>query len=301
MNIDKSMINGWLNVFKAQGYTSSHIVRTLKKKFNIKKIGHYGTLDPLASGVLPLAMGEATKTIKFITCNQKAYSFFINWGKETNTSDEEGKVINESSKRPNMSEIKLVIKKYFTGNILQKPPIYSAVKVNGKRAYELARKNLNFEIKSKKINIKKFELLKIINKNKAQFTVSCGPGTYVRSLARDLAKELGTFGYASNIVRLKNSYFSVSNSINYDEIMKLNKLNFYNNLLPIDYVLKNIEEIKLEKKYSDMLKNGKIVFVSKYNKNKERDRYFLIKYNSELVSIANLKKGYIIPRRNFNN
>ena len=300
MNIDNSIINGWLNVYKEKGYTSSHIVRTLKKKFNIKKIGHYGTLDPMASGVLPLALGEATKTIQFITCNQKSYSFFINWGRETDTCDKEGKVMSETDKRPSISEIKFAIKKYFIGNIVQTPPIFSAVKVGGKRAYELARKNLKFEIKSKNINILKFKLLKIINKDKAQFFVSCGPGTYVRALARDLSKKLGTLGFASDIVRLENSYFCISNSIKYDKIMKFNKLILCKSLLPVDYVLKNIEEIKIEKKYSEMLKDGKIVFISEHN-NEERDNFFLIKSNSELVSIANLKKGYIIPRRNFKN
>ena len=161
MNVDSSIINGWLNVFKEQGYTSSHIVRTLKKKFNIKKIGHYGTLDPLASGVLPLALGEATKTIQFITCNQKSYSFFINWGKETDTCDKAGKVLRETNARPNIAEIKPTIKKYFLGNIDQTPPIFSAVKVNGKRAYQLARKNEKFEINSKRIKIIKFELLNL--------------------------------------------------------------------------------------------------------------------------------------------
>ena len=301
MNVDRLIINGWLNVFKEQGYTSSHIVRTLKKKFNIKKVGHYGTLDPLASGVLPLALGEATKTIQFITCNQKSYSFFINWGKETDTCDEVGKVLNKTDNRPNIAEIKTTIKKFFLGNISQTPPIFSAVKVNGKRAYQLARKNEKFEINSKKIQIIKFELLRFINKNKAQFLVSCGPGTYVRSLARDLSKKLGTLGYASNIVRLKNSYFCISRSISFDKIIKSNIQNFYKKLLPVDYVLKNFEEIKLEKKYSDMLKDGKLVLLSEFKNNKERDSIFLIKCNSELVSIANLKKGYIIPRRNFNN
>ena len=301
MKANNLAMNGWLNIFKEKGYISSHVVREIKKKFNIKKIGHYGTLDPLASGVLPLALGEATKTIKFITYDRKEYSFFINWGKETDTCDKEGKVIQETNIRPKIDEIKLTIKKYFMGNVDQTPPIFSAVKVDGKRAYQLARKNLQFEIKSKNIKIFKFELLKIVNKDKAEFIVDCGPGTYIRSLARDLSKKLGTLGYASNIVRLKNSYFCVSNSVNYDKVITFEKSNFYNKLFPVDYVLKNIEEIKLEKKYSDMLKSGKIVFLSKYNNNEERDKVFLIKYKTELVSIANLKKGYIIPRRNFNN
>ena len=168
MNVDSSAINGWLNVFKEQGYTSSHIVRTLKKRFNIKKIGHYGTLDPLASGVLPLALGEATKTIQFINCNQKSYSFFINWGKETDTCDKAGRVLIETNIRPNIAEIKSTIKKHFIGNIDQTPPIFSAVKVNGKRAYQLARKNETFEINAKRINITKFELLQIINQNQGR-------------------------------------------------------------------------------------------------------------------------------------
>ena len=301
MKIDTLTINGWLNVFKEQGYTSSHIVRTLKKRFDIKKIGHYGTLDPLASGVLPLALGEATKTMQFITYNQKSYSFFINWGKETDTCDESGKVLCETNIRPNISEIKPTIQKHFMGNIDQTPPIFSAVKINGKRAYQLARKNEKFEINSKRINIIKFELLRSINKNKAQFIVSCGPGTYVRSLARDLSKKLGTLGYTSDIVRLKNSYFCMSKSISFEKIIKYNTSNLYKKLLPVDYVLKNFEEIKLEKKYSDMLKDGKIVFSGNYFNNGERDNFFLIKCKTELVSIANLKKGYIIPRRNFNN
>ncbi len=301
MKIDTLTINGWLNVFKEQGYTSSHIVRTLKKRFDIKKIGNYGTLDPLASGVLPLALGEATKTMQFITYNQKSYSFFINWGKETDTCDESGKVLCETNIRPNISEIKPTIQKHFMGNIDQTPPIFSAVKINGKRAYQLARKNEKFEINSKRINIIKFELLRSINKNKAQFIVSCGPGTYVRSLARDLSKKLGTLGYTSDIVRLKNSYFCMSKSISFEKIIKYNISNLYNKLLPVDYVLKNFEEIKLEKKYSDMLKDGKIIFSGNYFNNGERDNFFLIKCKTELVSIANLKKGYIIPRRNFNN
>ncbi len=301
MKANNLAMNGWLNIFKEKGYISSHVVREIKKKFNIKKIGHYGTLDPLASGVLPLALGEATKTIKFITYDRKEYSFFINWGKETDTCDDEGKVIYETDKRPKIDEIVSIIKNYFTGNITQIPPAFSALKINGKRAYELARKNIKFEIGKKNIEIYKFILIKTYSDHKAQFFVSCGPGTYVRALARDLAKKLNTLGHASDIVRLKNSYFNISDSINYERLIDISIVDLQNKLLPIDYVLKNIEEIKLEKKYSDMLKDGKVVFMNKHYNNIEKDSLFLIKNNSELVSIANLKKGYIIPRRNFNN
>ena len=130
-----------LNVYKPTGCTSFYMVKNIRRIMNEKKVGHGGTLDPFASGVLPLALGEATKTIQFITCNRKAYSFFINWGKETDTCDKAGKVLHETDSRPNIAEIKPIIKKYFMGNIDQTPPIFSAVKVNGKRAYQLARKN----------------------------------------------------------------------------------------------------------------------------------------------------------------
>ena len=297
-----SLRDGWLNVFKNTGCTSTEVTRTLKKKFQIKKIGHYGTLDPLASGVLPIAIGEATKTINFITYNEKAYTFCINWGKETDTLDNEGKVINEIKKnRPNDSEIKAIIKKYFLGKIFQRPPLFSAVKINGKRAYDLARKNIKFETHLREIEIFKFSLLKHENKNTTKFFLSCGPGTYVRSIARDIAKKLGTYGYASDITRLKNSHFTDSCSISYKDLININSSDLNSLMLPIDFALKNIEEIKLEKKYSDMLKDGKLVFMDEYNNEEIGDAFFLIKNNSKLVSIANLRKGYIIPRRNFNN
>ncbi len=293
--------SGWLNIFKEEGYTSTKIVRSLKKKFKIKKIGHYGTLDPLASGVLPIAIGEATKTIRFITNNEKNYTFIVNWGKETDTCDNEGKVVNETSKRPSEKEVKEIIDKYFIGEIFQRPPLFSAVKINGKRAYELARQNIKFETSLKKIKVFKFNLLETEGKNSSKFFINCGPGTYVRSIARDIAKKLGTLGYASDIIRLKNSYFTIINAINFQEIINMNKIALNDIMLPVDFALKNIQEIKLEKEYADMLKNGKLVFMKRYNTKKIENAYFLIKNKSKLVSIANLKKGYIIPRRNFNN
>ena len=211
-NIQKS---GWLNIFKDRGYSSAQILRSLKKKFKINKIGHYGTLDPLASGILPIALGEATKTIKFINHTDKAYTFVVNWGKETDTCDDEGKVINETNKIPREEDIKKVMNKYFIGKIYQKPPIFSAVKIKGKRAYELARKNIKFETNFREVEIFRFDLLENKNFNSSNFCISCGPGTYIRSIARDLAKKLDTFGYASDIIRLKNSYFTYSNSFNY--------------------------------------------------------------------------------------
>ena len=148
--------NGWLNIYKEQGETSFSISKELKKKFKFKKVGHLGTLDPLAKGVLPIAVGEATKSIKFISNLKKRYSFLIKWGEETDTCDLEGKVVAQSSVRPDIEKVKMIINKFFTGSIEQVPPIYSAVKVNGVRAYKLARSKKDIELKKKKFIFIKF-------------------------------------------------------------------------------------------------------------------------------------------------
>ena len=293
--------NGWLNIYKEKNYTSTDIIRILKKKFCLNKIGHYGTLDPLATGVLPIAIGEATKTINFITHNEKKYSFIIKWGEETDTCDSEGKVLKKSTNRPNIKEIESNIKKYFTGKILQKPPIFSAVKINGKRAYELARKKIKFETSSKEISIFEFKIKKVLDNDNCKFEIYCSPGTYVRSLARDLADKLGTYGYAKDIVRNKNSFFLSSNAIYIDEVLNINKNDLIKYMFPIDYALKNLTKINVEKKYSKMIKDGKIIYLEEFKKVNNTQTLILIKSENRLVSIANLEKGYIIPRRNFNN
>lgn len=295
-------LNGWLNIYKEKGLTSSGIIRNIKKKFLIKKIGHYGTLDPLASGVLPVALGEATKTIKYITHDYKKYSFVVVWGEETDSCDAEGKVVNRSSLKPTVSEINSIIKKYFIGDIMQKPPIFSAVKINGKRAYELARKNIKFQTNFKKIKIFDFRLSQDIPKKYSKFVIKCSPGTYVRSLARDLAYKLGTYGFASDIIRKENSFFTSEKSYSFKKVISSSLKSFNKLLLPVDFVLKNYPNITIEKKYSDMLKVGKMIYIDNYKNTKASESdFFLIKCDKELVSIANLEKGYIIPRRNFIN
>ncbi|MAI02441.1 MAG: tRNA pseudouridine(55) synthase TruB [Rickettsiales bacterium] len=294
--------NGWLNIYKDRGISSNDVLKKLKRKFSLKKLGHYGTLDPLASGVLPIAIGEATKTINFINNNFKKYSFTIIWGKETDTCDAEGKVIKKSSVRPKVKDIKLVINQHFTGIINQKPPIFSAVKINGVRAYKLARKNIKFETKPKKINIIDFNLRENIVNNHTKFRIKCSSGTYIRSIARDLSNKLDTFGYAENIIREENSFFTTQNSINLNDILDadINDLNKF--LLPVDFAIKNYPSINLEKKYSDILKAGNVVYIKRYKEIGDNiSDFFLVKSNKKLVSIANLEKGYIIPRRNFIN
>ncbi len=293
--------NGWLNIFKEQGQTSFSISKALKKKFKFNKIGHLGTLDPLAKGVLPVAVGEATKSIKFISDFKKRYSFTIKWGQETDTCDLEGEVIATSRIRPNLEKVKMIISEFFIGEIEQVPPIYSAVKINGVRAYKLARNKKEVVLKKKKIFIYKFEVKQTSDKNFCEFDIICSRGTYIRSLARDLARKLGTVGLAYMIIRTEDNIFNINNSAPLRDVLNLSYKGLENIKYPIECVLSEAREIILQKKYSDKLKNGIIInsnLVS--SKIKRDDKLILVKNNSKLVCIANLEKEYIIPRRNFN-
>jgi len=293
--------NGWLNIYKEKGKTSFSISRALKKKFKFKKLGHLGTLDPLAEGVLPIAIGEATKSINFITNNKKKYLFVIKWGEETDTCDSEGEVIKICKKRPTYDEVNFVVNKFFLGEINQEPPIFSAVKIDGVRAYNLARKNIKFQIKIKKVNIFKLVVKKTKDKNFCKFEVTCSKGTYVRSLARDIARKLGTVGFAHEIIRTEDNIFKIKEATPLKYILRLSEAEINKKLLPIESALEGIKIINLEKKYSEMLKNG-IILNLKLIKRKIRseNKLILVKDGNKLVSIANLSKGYIIPRRNFN-
>ena len=195
------VINGWINLHKPAGVTSTQAVSIVKRALRPKKIGHGGTLDPLAEGVLPLALGEATKTIPYCQDSDKCYRFTVTWGQSRTTDDEEGEVLETSDVRPAEEQINSIIAK-FIGEIEQVPPRYSAIKIDGKRAYDLARQGEEIEIKSRIINVHDLKLIKA-SEDSADFVCDCGKGTYIRSLGRDIAEELGTKGYISHLERTK--------------------------------------------------------------------------------------------------
>ncbi|MEC8100097.1 MAG: tRNA pseudouridine(55) synthase TruB, partial [Pseudomonadota bacterium] len=198
-------------------------------------------------------MGEATKSINYIKYNKKRYLFTIKWGEETDTCDTEGNVIKRSKKRPSYENIEIIVKKFFKGNIKQTPPQYSAVKINGVRAYKLARENIKVKLKKKEINIFNLSVKKPNNKNFCSFDLWCSSGTYVRSLARDISKKLGTVGHAHEIIRIQDNVFKKTNASYLEKIIKLDITSMKKKLYPVDYVLDNIKIINVEKKYSDML------------------------------------------------
>jgi len=211
---------GWLNIYKPIDITSFGALKKIKKKFFISKIGHAGTLDPLAEGILPIAIGKTTKLIKFIHNQIKEYEFEIKWGEQTSTDDKEGDIINRSINIPNYKDINSKLKE-FTGTILQAPPKASAIKINGVRAYKLLRSNKEFVIKKKYVHIYESNIIDSTKKNLTKIKIKCGKGFYVRSFARDLANHLATKGHIFSLKRTKVGKFCVENSILLDDLLKI--------------------------------------------------------------------------------
>jgi tRNA pseudouridine55 synthase len=194
-------ISGWLIFDKPYGMGSTDAVSLIKRTFRADKAGHAGTLDPLATGVLPIALGEATKTVPYLMDERKTYTFTVTWGEERATDDLEGDVTQRSDKRPSLAEIQSLIPG-FLGSITQVPPQFSAVKINGARAYDLARDGETIEIAAREVEVFRLELLDCPSADTARFEVECGKGTYVRAFARDMGRLLGCYGHISALRRL---------------------------------------------------------------------------------------------------
>lgn len=207
----KNKINGWLIIDKPYQMGSTSVVGKLKWLLKPEKIGHAGTLDPLATGVLPIALGSATKTIPFVMDGQKTYVFEVSWGIQTTTDDQEGIIEYQSDKRPSYSEIERILPE-FIGTVLQMPPKYSALKLNGKRAYHLARTGQVVDLKPRLVQIDSLHIISH-TRDKTVFEVVCGKGTYVRSIGRDLGQKLGCFGYITSLRRIKCGPFDINMSI----------------------------------------------------------------------------------------
>jgi len=211
---------GWLNVYKPINITSFGVLKKIKKKFFINKIGHAGTLDPLAEGILPIAIGKTTKLIQFINNQIKEYEFEIKWGEQTSTDDQQGEVIDRSSNIPSYKDISCKLKE-LTGTILQAPPKASAIKINGVRAYKLLRSNKEFEVKKKYVHIYGSDIIDSTKNDLTKIKIRCGKGFYVRSFARDLADNLDSKGHVFSLKRTKVGKFCLDNSILLDDLLKI--------------------------------------------------------------------------------
>jgi tRNA pseudouridine55 synthase len=214
---EKRDVHGWIILDKPVGMTSTHAVSVIKRLFQARRAGHAGTLDPLASGCLPVALGEATKTVPFVMDGRKTYRFTVRWGEERDTDDAEGRVVATSDARPTSDDIRALIPT-FTGTISQVPPRFSAVKIDGERAYDLARDGEVVELNARPVDIHRLELVEVPDADHAVLAAECGKGTYVRSIARDMGRALGCHGHVSALRRTGVGYFQEADTVSLERL-----------------------------------------------------------------------------------
>lgn len=274
-------MQGILNVNKPSGITSAAVVGKIKKHFKLKKVGHFGTLDPMASGVLVLAVGNATRLFNLMQQKVKRYTAVFTFGYETDTLDADGVVVHSSNKIPTKEEIMLACKLQ-VGKISQLPPIYSAKKVGGSRAYELARSGLVPELKPSKVEIYVFKMVREVTPTSFEFDISCSSGTYIRSLCRDLAHTLGARATMTKLVRTQSGEFNLNNSLTLDDILLKNDAE--NVIIKLEDVLP-YEKIMLTNDEFFKLKNG--VGVS----TKNADGNYLLLHENSLLGVGVVSGG----------
>lgn len=263
MNAPKKQRNsspsGWLILDKPAGITSAQAVGRVKRLLNPKKIGHGGTLDPMATGILPLALNEATKAFQYVAANSKTYRFTIRWGEERSTDDAEGEVTSRSDARPTVEAVKAALPK-FTGDIMQAPPSYSAIKVDGERAYALARAGEAVLLPPRPIYVERLTLLETPDNDHALLEMVCGKGTYVRSIARDLGRELGCLGHVVTLRRSEVGKFHENNAISLEKLENLVHSGALKEwLLPISSVLADIPALELDPEATRRMMHGQTV------------------------------------------
>lgn len=255
------MPKGILNVNKEKGISSARVVSLVRRALDIKKVGHTGTLDLEASGVLPIVVGKATRVSDYMMTKDKVYETELILGAKTDTLDAAGKIIAKSQKIIDKDQF-LETMNTFKGEIEQIPPMYSALKVNGQKLYDLAREGIEIERKRRMVNIYDIDLLDF-DFPRAKIRVTCSKGTYIRTLVDDIGEKLGTFAYVDNLVRARVGEFDIKEAIKSEDILEISREDLLKKLYPIDIALKNFEKIVLDKSYLEKLINGQVVEVEK--------------------------------------
>lgn len=247
-------MNGVIVIDKGKGYTSHDVVNIIRKELKIKKVGHTGTLDPNATGVLPILIGEATKISKYLIEHNKTYIAEITLGDKRTTGDIEGKIL-ETKQIPELTKEKIdKVLKEFLGKQKQKPPIYSAIKINGKKAYEYAREGKEIEINEREIEIYKINLLHY-EKDTITFEVNCSKGTYIRVLCEDIAEKLGTVGYMKNLRRTEVDKFNLEQAVTIEEIKEKTDI-VEQKIISVEEIFNNNEKIQLNEYKLNLFLNG---------------------------------------------
>ncbi len=299
-------IHGWIAVDKPSGLTAAAVVARVKRALDAEKVGHGGTLDPLATGVLPLALGEATKTVSFVMDSRKTYRFEVTWGASTATDDCEGEITATSGVRPGVEAIKLALPA-FIGAISQVPPAFSAIKVAGQRAYALARRNEAVELAPRTVQIDAFTFLSAPDSDHATFEVDCGKGTYIRALVRDLALALGTFGHISALRRTRCGAFTENRAISLENLEALgDKAAASEHLLPPKTVLDDIPALALTEDEARRMTLGQAIALWPVVRRNPQDGLaqgtaVQVLYGDKLIAVAEVGNGMVRPVRVMNN
>lgn len=301
-------VHGWLAVDKPVDISSTKVVAILKRLFNAQKAGHGGTLDPLADGILPIAFGEATKTAQWAMDCDKEYVFTVEWGSSTASQDKEGDVIATSERRPSKAEIEAVLPT-FIGDIQQIPPKYSAIKVAGERAYDLARDGEEFEIPSRQVTVYEAELIAVPDPDHATFRVVSGKGFYIRALARDLAQALGAEGHVSQLRRTRVGALDETVSISLTDLEALadNADELKARLLALETVLDDVPRLEIDLSDAAALKQGREIVLLPHTVEQWRadaatfdsDRLALARCDDKAVALGEVRAGRFQPKKVF--
>jgi tRNA pseudouridine55 synthase len=287
----KRDVNGWIVLDKGVGMTSTHAVAAVKRALNAKKAGHAGTLDPLASGILPIALGEATKTVPFIMDGRKSYVFTVTWGAATNTDDVEGEVIARSEHRPEASEVEALLPR-FIGSVQQVPPRFSAIKIQGERAYDLARDGEVVELQARTVEIDRLALIHH-DGERSILEADCGKGTYVRAIARDLGEAIGCYGHISALRRTRVGPFTEVDSVAVNDVAETVDV-----LRPVETALGELPSVAVSRDMAGRLMRGQSIILR--GRETPLSGKIYATCNGTLVAVGDVERGELVPHRVFN-
>ncbi len=301
---EKFDVHGWVVLDKPVGMTSTYAVSVIKRLFAARRAGHAGTLDPLASGCLPIALGDGTKTVPYVMDGRKTYRFTVRWGEERDTDDAEGRVVEERDQRPAVEAIQALLPAYI-GAIEQVPPRFSAIKIDGERAYDIARDGEEPELKARTVNIDRLEVVDTPDADHTSFEAECGKGTYVRALARDLGRALGCLGHVSALRRIAVGPFAEADMISLEELEALchraakGEGSLADALFPVATALDDIPALAVSRADAARLQRGQAVLMRGRDAPVVRGTVYITVAGS-LLALAEVDRGEIVPKRVFN-
>jgi tRNA pseudouridine55 synthase len=296
-------INGWVVLDKSIGMTSTQAVGKVRWLFQAQKAGHAGTLDPLATGILPIALGEATKTVPYAVDGQKAYRFTVRWGAETNTDDAEGQIVERSDLRPTRASIEALLPN-FHGEILQTPPAFSAIKIDGQRAYDLARQGETVKLEARPVQIDRLELVEMPDHDTSVFEAECGRGTYVRAIARDIGRMLGCLGHVTALRRTRVGPFEEAQAVTISELEEAANredggVEIKSLLRPVESALAELLEVNVSQSDAARLARGQPVLLRGRDAPVMNGEAFALS-KGMLIALCEIERGELRPLRVFN-